>query len=314
MPAEMFVSGDWGTSRLRLRLFQADPLVLRAEAEAATGIAHVYAEWLAAASPDDREGFFLERLAPVFVRLEAVSGQPLRDVPLVLSGMASASIGLRELPYASTPFPLQGGPLVVARLEPGALPVPTVLVSGVCTDDDVMRGEETILIGLNELRYGDGFYLLPGTHSKHIEVRAGIVKGFRTYLTGELFALLREHSVLRPCLTAGSNIDEAFVSGVLDAGQTNLLHELFALRARSLLRGVTPEANGQRLSGLLIGSELHQLNPNEGPIWLAASEPLLTHYAEALRQLGFGPWLRVIPTSVLTLAVAWGQREILKRL
>ncbi|HEX8202886.1 MAG TPA: 2-dehydro-3-deoxygalactonokinase, partial [Isosphaeraceae bacterium] len=241
----LFVSGDWGTSRLRLRLVQAEPLAIRAEATSEAGIARVFASWQATGAAGDREGVFLRALAPVLEELRAGAGFDPRDVPLVLSGMASASIGLRELPYAATPFDLAAGAPPTARIPPGELPCETVVVSGVRTDDDVMRGEETILIGLAALGHGDGLFLLPGTHSKHVAVRGGVIERFGTYLTGEMFALLRAHSVLGPCLAAGSGPDETFVAAVCEAaGGANLLREAFALRARSILRGTSPEENG----------------------------------------------------------------------
>src|SRR3954469_13847103 len=99
----LFISGDWGTSRLRLRLVQAEPLAIRAEAASEAGIARVHAAWQSSGSPGDREGVFLRALAPVLEGLRAAAALELRGVPLVLSGMASATIGLRELPYAPTP-------------------------------------------------------------------------------------------------------------------------------------------------------------------------------------------------------------------
>src|SRR5690606_31084278 len=115
--------------------------------------------------------------------------------------------------------------------------------------------------------------------------RAGILEQFHTYLTGELFAILRDHSILRaslaPCPTPG----DAFAEGVRDAGRANLLRELFALRARSVLLGTPPVANADRLSGLLIGAELRDLASSTDadlPIVVAAPEPLRTSYREAL--------------------------------
>jgi 2-dehydro-3-deoxygalactonokinase len=311
-----FFSGDWGTSRLRLRLVQAEPLTIRAEVVSEAGIARVFAAWQSSGGAGDREGVFLRAMAPVLQGLRAEAGDELRDVPLVLSGMASATIGLRELPYAPTPFDLRAGSLPTARIPPGELPCETVVVSGVCTDDDVLRGEETMLIGLAALGHGDGLYILPGTHSKHVDVRGGAIAGFGTYLTGELFALLREHSVLRPCLAAGAGPDESFVRAVREAREVNLLREMFALRARTILRGTPPEENGQRLSGLLIGTELHALSPEQDagrPIVVAAAEPLLSYYHAALRCLGFGGRIRLILPGEMALAIARGQLEILAR-
>src|SRR5690606_4922367 len=110
-----------------------------------------------------------------------------------------------------------------------------------------------ILVGLAAGGLSDGLVILPGTHSKHAVVRAGVMERFHTYMTGELFAIVRDYSVLRPSLAPSPAPDAAFEGGVRDAFGSNLLHELFALRARSVLGGSPPEENAGRLSGLLIG-------------------------------------------------------------
>ncbi|CAN5906353.1 2-dehydro-3-deoxygalactonokinase [soil metagenome] len=310
-PSDRILSADWGTSRLRLQLVRSDPFTVLAEVSADLGIARVFDAWQAAGSPEDREGFFLRALAPEVDRLQS----DLPGVPMVISGMASSTIGLRELPYAPVPFHLAGEALPIARIPPRILPCETVLVSGVCSEDDIMRGEETILLGLAEMGVGDGLYLLPGTHSKHVEVQDRVLKRFRTYLTGEMFALLRDHSVLRSCLQANSAPNEAFLEGVREAASgANLLREAFALRARSVLHKTPPEAIGQRLSGLLIGAELRDLIPvvaDGRPIHLAASEPLLGSYQEALRCLGLAEQVRPIPPAELARAVILGHHQIL---
>ncbi len=290
-----FISGDWGTSRLRLRWMRDAPLEVVAELEREVGIAATFAAWQEAGSPADRESYYLAVLGPL------VSDFP-DDVPLVLSGMASSSIGLRELPYADTPFPLTGATLPVIRIE-GVLPREVVLLSGVRAEEDVMRGEETIVMGLE---LGEGLYVLPGTHSKHVEVHDGAIQGFRTYLTGELFALLREQSVLRTSLEVAEGPDEAFREAVQRARETELLHELFTPRARTLLKGTSPRENGQRLLGTLIGHELATLPPRERVV-LAAEGPLRSYYRTALEALGH----RVELAGDLALAIARGQRAIL---
>ena len=312
-----FISGDWGTSRLRLRLMRAEPLEVLAKVESDHGIAMTFAAWQAAGSPADREGYFLGVLSLALDQLtqRLPPGLELRGSSLVLSGMASSSIGVRELPYTSVPFRLRGAAASVARIRVDQHSIEVWLVSGVRTDDDVMRGEETILIGLAEAGHGDGVYLLPGTHSKHVEVRAGTVIGFRTYLTGELYALLCQHSVLRTCLLPANGPDSAFERAVEDVGAreggSNLLHEFFTLRAANLLGSRTAEENGSRLSGLLIGTELRDLIGGTEPIILAATEPMLSSYLSALRVLGQGDRTRIVSPDELTLAVARGQMGIL---
>lgn len=308
-----FISGDWGTSRLRLRLVDSDPIRIVAEVRSDRGISATFADWQAAGSPGDREGFYFRVLAPLIDQLADESGRNLSGLTLVLSGMASSSIGLRELPYAVAPIPMRGDSIPVARIDSGEIPTPVLLVTGVRTDDDVMRGEETIVLGLADVGIVDGLYLLPGTHSKHLNIVDGNLAGFRTYLTGELFDLLRTRSVLRTCVEAGSSPDDDFRRAVIEAPRSEWLRELFGLRAATLIRGAAPLANGQRLSGLLIGIELAGLAGTEGPIFLAADGPLRAYYEAALDCLGLAGRVRTFAESETILALVRGQEWILAR-
>jgi 2-dehydro-3-deoxygalactonokinase len=122
-----------------------------------------------------------------------------------------------------------------------------------------MRGEETKVAGFLSQNPGwDGALLLPGTHPKWIAVSAGEVVGFRTSLTGELFAALSTHTVLRHSVTTEGWDEEAFLAGLAEgmARPEALASRLFSLRAESLLKGLGPEAARARLSGLLIGADL----------------------------------------------------------
>lgn len=310
-----FLSGDWGTSRLRLRLVESESLDTIAEVESDDGIGPTFRAWQEAGEPSDREGFYLRRLAPGVDRLREHSGSDPSGLMLVLSGMATATIGMREIPYVAAPFPLSGESLTTARIAPGILPCETLLVTGVRTDDEMMRGEETILLGLAAAGLTDGLVILPGTHSKHVTVRAGVLEGIRTYLTGEFFAIVRDHSVLRASLAPGPSPGPAFERGVRDASSANLLHELFAFRAGSVLHGTPPEENADRLSGLLIGTELRDLATGPAadlPIVVAAPEPLRSFYRSALDCLGLEARCRFVPDDAMARVVPLGQRAILR--
>lgn len=309
---DSFLSGDWGTSRLRLRLVGSDPNRIIAEARSDHGIASTFADWQSAGSPSDRERFYLRRLAPLIDRLAEASARDLSGLPLVLSGMASSSIGLRELPYAVAPVSMRGDSVPSIRVESEDLSRPVIVVTGVRTDDDVMRGEETIVLGLVAGGSGDGLYLLPGTHSKHLTVIHGRLTSIRTYLTGELFDLLRTRSVLRTCLEAGTSPDDDFRNAVIEAPRAEWLRDLFGLRAASLIRGVAPLANGQRLSGLLIGTELAGLVNTTGPIILAADGPLRAYYEAALECLGLSQRVQAMDELETVMALVRGQARILE--
>ena len=121
-----------------------------------------------------------------------------------------------------------------------------------------MRGEETQIAGFIATNPTfDGILCLPGTHTKWVQVSAGEVVGFRTFMTGELFALLTRNSVLRHTATGGWD-DDAFAEAVSDtlSRPEALATRLFALRAEDLLENLSPSAATARLSGYLLGAEL----------------------------------------------------------
>jgi 2-dehydro-3-deoxygalactonokinase len=173
-------------------------------------------------------------------------------------------------------------------------PHPIVLVSGVRSDNDILRGEETQLIGARDVSTAAGStaertFVFPGTHSKHIQVRGSQAVGFQTYMTGEFFALLSRQSVLAHSvapnedLASPENLD-AFELGVRSGAKQNLLHACFGVRTRAVLSNVPPAENLHYLSGLLIGAELREVARGV-PLTLVGSGPLLTAYRQAFRIL-----------------------------
>jgi len=213
-----------------------------------------------------------------------------RTAPLLLCGMVGSRQGWAEAPYA--PCPAQAEE-IAARLmpvpgRPGAFIVPGLL----CRNDgvaDVMRGEETQLLGLIP-RLGPGHHrvCLPGTHSKWARVEDGAITGFRTAMTGELYGLMREHSTLAPVLRDGAaEDDEAFAAGLARAAEPGgLTHHLFGVRAAALAGDRAPASLPAFLSGLLIGHEIAGLGAGEGPVHLVGTAALAARYATALTLSG----------------------------
>ena len=155
--------------------------------------------------------------------------------------------------------------------------------------EDVIRGEETQLLGLLRQQPGlDGVACLPGTHSKWVRLQAGRMVAFHTAMTGELFALLRDHSVLRHSMTAltAAATSDAFARGVHRSLEHpgRLIATLFEVRAAALLHGATDGADF--LSGLLIGAELAACANWTGPVSLVASGALGESYRQALTLAG----------------------------
>jgi len=292
-----FISCDWGTSTFRLRLAGAiDGPEIRSD----DGTAKL------AAAGGDRAEAFRSTLAQ---GLEQLRASP--HLPVVISGMASSTIGWKELPYAQIPFHSDGRDVISARLDER-----TWLLSGLRTETDVMRGEETQVLGLFEKLGAElpskCVLVLPGTHSKHIHVDCGAVNTFHTFMTGEVFDILTRHSVLRHSTDPASDVDEAaFMDGVRTVQNTPLLSALFQVRTRQVLQKLDASANTAFLSGLLIGSELSALAKESIPIWVAASDRLRTVYELAAKALGLGSQLRTVDSGDLCLR---GQAVVLRKL
>lgn len=208
--------------------------------------------------------------------------------PVLMCGMIGSREGWVEAPYVAVPAGL-------AELAGALLPVPgrqgVWIVPGLAQDPpDVMRGEETQILGLAP-RLGGGRHVLclPGTHSKWAVLEGGAVRGFRTAITGELFALLRSHSMLAPLIPEAAPDDDAaaFAAGVDRAlGPGGLAHQLFALRAAVLLGRLPAAALPAALSGLLIGHEIAALAEGARMVHLVGATALTERYARALGRFG----------------------------
>ncbi|MGV3502254.1 MAG: 2-dehydro-3-deoxygalactonokinase [Adhaeribacter sp.] len=318
-----FLSLDWGTSSFRLRLVDAGSGQVKAEESSGQGIADTFRQWQQspAREPEERLLFYCRVIADHIPRLEEKLGQNLAGTTVVVSGMASSTIGMQELPYQSLPFATDGSGLATRQLPPStAFPHPILLISGVKSEKDVMRGEETQLIGvLSEAGQGehDGIYIFPGTHAKHLEVQANQVVGFHTYMTGEFFELLARHSILSATVTASegqASQTASFQQGVRDARDSNLLHAAFLVRTNNLFGRYSREENFSYLSGLLIGTELQQLLRQPGRnLYLCGGSRLQAHYQQALEALGLAGHLQAFPASWVDEAVIRGQSRILAR-
>ncbi|MCL4186229.1 MAG: 2-dehydro-3-deoxygalactonokinase [Rhodobacteraceae bacterium] len=229
---------------------------------------------------------------------------PGRRTEVIACGMVGSRQGWVEAPYAAVPCP----PLDSARLAaaPAADPRLSVrVVPGLkqVAPADVMRGEETQIAGFLAGRPGfEGIVCLPGTHSKWARVAAGRVLAFRSFMTGEMFALLSEQSTLRHGLSGWD--DTAFGAAVaaIRSSPGELAATLFGIRAEGLVAGLPPGAARARLSGALIGAELAGVaafRRNEQVVLIGAEAPARA-YAAALALEGVAP--EVQPAAAMTLS------------
>jgi len=236
-----WVAVDWGTTHCRAWAMTAQGGAV-ASARSPRGMGSL--------TPADYEPALLDMIGPW------LSDRP---VTVICCGMVGARQGWAEARYIAVPC---------APLSPGLIRVPTAdprldvrIIPGLKQDRpaDVMRGEETQVAGFLALNPGfDGVLCLPGTHTKWVHVSAGEVVSFQTVMTGDMFAALSGHTVLRHSVTTDDWDDAAFTAALSDtlSRPEFLAARLFSLRAEGLLHDLPTGAARARLSGLLIGAEL----------------------------------------------------------
>ncbi len=308
-----FISCDWGTTNFRLRVVATDSLAVLAEHTAELGVRGLN-ERFKDAETTDRLAFFATFLRTQLQELPAAH----RGHQLVVSGMASANIGMQDLPYGELPIEEGAKSFVFEDLTPWA-GQRLRLVSGIKSATGMMRGEETEALGLLEVMADseEGVLLLPGTHSKHLVYTGGEFTNFTSYMTGELFEIISRSSILANSVTPGQWNDRtgySFGVGVRDGFKDGFSSHLFAIRAEQVLRQTDTTDNFYRLSGLLIGDELAKLPRDKSQrIYLAGTGPLLRLYRFALEILGEDERLTVYDEKVLGEALLSGQRMLLMR-
>ncbi len=291
---KFFFSVDWGTSTFRLRLVDAASKAVLAEIKTDYGIATAFKCWTEINQPEkNRTAFYQAYLFEQIEKLAANFNESLNNTPIVLSGMASSSIGMMELPYKELPFCCDGSDLLLQTIpvvnKNAAHKI--VIISGVKSPKDVIRGEETILAGCNiEKDDREQLFIFPGTHSKHILVTNKTVQNITTFITGELFDLLSTKSILSASVKKDRQEDSAndnyFADGVKNGASTNILNSIFQVRTNHLFKKATAQQNYHWLSGLLIGHELKSIATNKPAlITLVSSGHLEKLYVQALSVL-----------------------------
>lgn len=216
----------------------------------------------------------------------------LGDLPILMAGMVGSTIGWREAPYASLPA---GLPALAASLL--TIDERTAIVPGLSLNDgnraDVMRGEEVQLLGAVAagLAPADALLCQPGTHCKWVRMVRGEVAHFATAMTGELFALLKDHSILAGQLSGEVAPRSAFRAGVRRGVEGDLATALFGIRAASVLGTLSPEDAPSRASGILIGADVAAQVGSGDVVHILADPALGALYASAIDTLGGAPTL-----------------------
>jgi 2-dehydro-3-deoxygalactonokinase len=268
-----FIALDWGTTSFRAYHVDADGKVLREMADA-NGILAV------------KDGAFE-------VVLEQHIGSWDVSLPVLAAGMITSRQGWIELPYADCP----AGPDDLARsLHRHVCKSGRVIhfatglhLRSETLGHDVMRSEEMQVFG--SLGQGAAHFITPGTHSKWIDVEGDKIVRFATYVTGETFSVLRNHSILGRLMTGDSVDEKAFARGAAKAQSdpAGFLHSLFSVRSLGLFNDIAPEELSSYLSGLVIGTEVAhalQSRSKEAGYLILASPKIGGRYAQALKLAG----------------------------
>ena len=265
-----FIAVDWGTTNRRAYLIGPGG-ERQGEMEDELGILSV------------PKGGFGEAISAVTARLG--------DRPLLMAGMIGSNRGWAEAPYVPCPAGLAELAAGIYWVEAGRIGI----VPGVCWSEgdaaDVMRGEETQIVGAVAagLVPPDSVVCHPGTHNKWVRTESGRIAAFRTVMTGEIFNLLKSHSILADLLAAPVRPDAAFESGVRHGlDHDDLTAELFSIRARTLLGKSARDEAACYASGLLIGADLRFGLSFAGPdeIIVMGRPELTGLYAAALAVAG----------------------------
>jgi len=298
---------DWGSSRLRAYRLSREGAVLEARGSDAGA-----SRLALGAAPEERAALFEQHLR------ELTGDWIAQGLPMIACGMVGSAHGWREAAYVPCPVdldqlqrhltPARGADGLELWIVPGAAYRPAKLAP------DVMRGEETQIVGAlaHDRTWAAGASIvLPGTHSKWVRIADGKLVSFATRMTGELFDILRSHSVLSRSLADSTALDrDAFEHGLAasrEARGGDLSHLLFGVRTLHLFGERTPVALADYLSGLLIGHELASGlvgAPAALPLILVGDEQLCVRYQLGL--LSFGR----VAAAILVDSVASGLARI----
>jgi 2-dehydro-3-deoxygalactonokinase len=293
---------DWGTSSLRAYRMGADGQVLEVR-PLPWGIMH-----LPDSQPDGRHAAGFERA------FDQACGDWLQaepDVPVIAAGMVGSRQGWQEAPYLPLPVTISdiGQTLAQVRTQAGKLVhiVPGLIQHG--SLPNVMRGEETQVIGairlLEDTPVDEIVIGLPGTHSKWLRIKprgkASCIEQFHTFMTGEVYAALCEHTILG-CSMNHTGLDDTGALAAFDRGarvatcpegRAGLLSTIFSTRTLGLTAVLNGAAQHEYLSGLLIGYEINALQQLldqadfvDASIMLIGSTELCTRYTRVLRAYG----------------------------
>lgn len=266
MSKRAFIAVDWGTTNRRSYRIEYGAVVDTHRDDRGV-LATAAGDWAAeAAAIRDRHG----------------------DLPMLIAGMAGSNRGWREAPYVDCPATIDDLARAALWVEPGRTAILPGLAQRSGERPDVMRGEEIQLFGAMTagLAPADALLCQPGTHCKWANAKGGAITAFSTAMTGELFALLKSHSILAAQLGDAVSDDSAFRSGVARAQQGDLLTALFGIRAASVLAKRNDRDAASHASGLLIGADIAAQRVSGRTVHILADPAMGALYSTAITEAG----------------------------
>ena len=270
-----WIAADWGTTHMRAWAIGEEDKVL------------AFRE-----SNEGMKDLQQNEFEPVLLRLIENWLDNTKITTVMACGMVGAKQGWVETPYLKTPcVPIDNNQLTTANTLDKRIIVH--LVPGVMQNHpaDIMRGEETQIAGfINKNQDFNGVVCLPGTHSKWVNINEGQITSFKTFMTGELFGVITNHTLIRHSTSIKGWIQESFEDGIHE-GFNNpglIASNLFSLRAESIVNNLGRDQARSTLSGLLLGVELNgaQIYWKNNDVTLIGSELLSNNYNQGLKVLG----------------------------
>ena len=311
-----FISVDWGTSNLRIRFVSEQDFQIKGEYFYDHGLKKVNKIWEKSKNIfPNKKKFLLDKLLE-YIDKTLFEHANIKNI--IISGMASSSIGIQELDYSTIPFDLFNPKIILKKIEWKEKIIS--LISGIKKSDDIMRGEETQVIGITDefINQDNVLIIIPGTHSKHIYCKDGIITDFKTFMTGEIFNCLCENTILSQS-TEYDNFKEeyeiSFLNGVDQIKKGfSLVNAAFKIRTNDLFKKKSKRDNYHFLSGLLLGEELLKLDLRKtNKIVVYANPKLAKIYTTALKRLETKKEIICVPEKKLAKSQALGQFKIYKQ-
>ncbi|MFW2349646.1 2-dehydro-3-deoxygalactonokinase [Qipengyuania sp.] len=263
-----YIAIDWGTTNRRIFALRGDGVVAR--------------------SVRDSRGVTTTDANAYKTEIQAIRRE-FGDMPIIMAGMVGSTLGLREIPYCTAPASLEDLATSTVEVMERVHIVPGISQT-ILGEESVMRGEEVQVFGAlrNGLARGPALFCQPGTHNKWIETDERSIVSLSTAMTGELFALLKDRSVLGDILEGDVADSPAFREGLdRGAGCRDLTTALFGARASVLLGRRSRIEASSYVSGILIGTDV---GAREGLqdrlVYLLSSGGIGDLYEVAIRRFG----------------------------